>query len=420
MIVFNAGAGDRLFAGGSFTSIAGAQRRALASWNPATNTWSDVGGGVFTQFTSSFVAALHAADLALGDATELLVGGNFGTAGGQPNSNHLARWNGTRWAGFPGGQPNSAVWSIASFQGQIFIGGGFTSVGTTVANGIARWDSEGAWQPVGSGMGGGFSPTVFVMRTFNDGSGEKLYVAGRYASIGGVTGMIARWTGSTWENVGGGISPAGGNVLANIESMAVFDDGSGPALYVGGYDLLPAQSPMCSVAKWDGVRWHAVGQYLGGRTTSLAVFNDGTGPALYAGGTAQPGINYVARLQNNQWVTLSGGVGQPGGPPWPSVFGLLAWNDRLFVAGDFDYVGAAQMPASGIAVWRGCAPPPTPCDPDVNCDGNVDQDDIACLTQAVGGNSSCICTNPDFNRDGNVDQDDIDALAQVVGGAPCP
>ena len=64
---------------------------------------------------------------------------------------------------------------------------------------------------------------------------------------------------------------------------------------------------------------------------------------------------------------------------------------------------------------------PTPsCDPDYNQDGNVDQDDIACLAQLIAGDTSCSPLDPDFNRDGNVDQDDIDALAQVVGGAPCP
>jgi lysophospholipase L1-like esterase len=60
------------------------------------------------------------------------------------------------------------------------------------------------------------------------------------------------------------------------------------------------------------------------------------------------------------------------------------------------------------------------CDPDLNADGNTDQDDIACLAQAVAGDASCTTSDADFNRDGNVDQDDVDALAQVVGGAPCP
>ncbi|MDX2131818.1 MAG: M1 family aminopeptidase [Planctomycetota bacterium] len=61
-----------------------------------------------------------------------------------------------------------------------------------------------------------------------------------------------------------------------------------------------------------------------------------------------------------------------------------------------------------------------PCDPDFNADGNVDQDDIACLAQVVAGDPSCSTADPDFNGDGNVDQDDIAALEQVVGGAECP
>jgi dienelactone hydrolase len=59
------------------------------------------------------------------------------------------------------------------------------------------------------------------------------------------------------------------------------------------------------------------------------------------------------------------------------------------------------------------------CNPDVNADGNVDQDDVACLALAVAGDASCAAIDPDFNADGNVDQDDVDALAQVVGGGSC-
>ncbi|MDX2131822.1 MAG: M12 family metallo-peptidase [Planctomycetota bacterium] len=71
---------------------------------------------------------------------------------------------------------------------------------------------------------------------------------------------------------------------------------------------------------------------------------------------------------------------------------------------------------------RTCQPPNNapPCDPDFNADGNVDQDDIACLAQVVAGDPGCSSNDPDFNGDGNVDQDDIAALEQVVGGAPCP
>lgn len=62
----------------------------------------------------------------------------------------------------------------------------------------------------------------------------------------------------------------------------------------------------------------------------------------------------------------------------------------------------------------------TACDPDVNCDGNVDQDDVICIIDVVAGNPGCECVDADFNQDGNVDQDDVIAIIGVVAGGPCP
>ncbi len=62
------------------------------------------------------------------------------------------------------------------------------------------------------------------------------------------------------------------------------------------------------------------------------------------------------------------------------------------------------------------------CGLDYNGDGNVDQDDVQCLAQAIGGNSSCLAdgADPDFNQDGNIDQDDVLALGSSIAGDPCP
>jgi hypothetical protein len=60
------------------------------------------------------------------------------------------------------------------------------------------------------------------------------------------------------------------------------------------------------------------------------------------------------------------------------------------------------------------------CDPDLNQDGNVDQDDIAYLINVVGGGGNPTGIDPDFNQDGNVDQDDVSALINTVGGGGCP
>jgi len=70
--------------------------------------------------------------------------------------------------------------------------------------------------------------------------------------------------------------------------------------------------------------------------------------------------------------------------------------------------------------FRGDFAPRGSCDSDFNCDGNSDQDDVACIINVVAGNPGCQCQDPDFNQDGNDDQDDVAALINVVAGGLCP
>jgi len=60
------------------------------------------------------------------------------------------------------------------------------------------------------------------------------------------------------------------------------------------------------------------------------------------------------------------------------------------------------------------------CDPDLNQDGNADQDDVGYLTNVIAGGENPSGRDPDFNRDGNADQDDVLALVDVIAGGPCP
>ena len=77
------------------------------------------------------------------------------------------------------------------------MGGSFTSVNGLTVNNIARWDGT-AWSALGSGMsnvvGGDGAGLVMTLAVFDDGTGPALYAGGRFTSAGGVPALrIAKW-----------------------------------------------------------------------------------------------------------------------------------------------------------------------------------------------------------------------------------
>ena len=407
---WNEGAGERIFVGGSFSTVAGQSLVGLGRWDPATGTWSRVGAGLSFGSTNGFLTSIVAFNP--GGGEELVVGGFFFSAGGVSGTKSLARWNGTRWAALGSDfDPTSAsaVWAMRVFGNRLVVGGNFPTAGGVAANGIAEWDGA-AWSALGSGITGSFSPNVFALAVFDDGTGggEQLYAAGRFDTIGGASAaMIGKWNGTSWSRVGTGLIP--GSSLFGLEAMTVFDDGSGPALFVAGAPFSVPGNASVNCAKWNGVAWTPIAQNVGGRTTSLAVFDDGSGPSLYAGGTAQPGINYIARLVGSQWVTVNGGVTGGAIPPsnFPSVFGLAAIGDRLYVGGNFTQIGSAF--GNGLA-WRTAC---RGCPADFNGDGQVDFFDYLDFVAAFAAEDP----SADFNGDGQIDFFDyLDFVAAFAEG----
>jgi hypothetical protein len=95
-------------------------------------------------------------------------------------------------------------------------------------------------------------------------------------------------------------------------------------------------------------------------------------------------------------------------------------NTRLrFIAEDAGTGSVVEAALDEFRIFEvSCAE--SPCDPDMNQDGNVDQDDVSYLINVVGGGPNPTGIDPDFNQDGNVDQDDVGALINVVAGGDCP
>ncbi|GAG09360.1 unnamed protein product, partial [marine sediment metagenome] len=160
---------------------------------------------------------------------------------------------------------------------------------------------------------------------------------------------IAKWDGQEWSDLDWGVNSV-------VRALTVFDDGTGPALYVGGEFTHAGQSPAPAIAKWDGMTWSALGSGMGGvsrpRVSALSVFDDGTRPALYAGGQFQTagGIDAsdIARWDGSVWSAVDSGIGG-------HVMALTSFQSGstplLYVGGEFHHVG--DRAAVHIAQWDG-------------------------------------------------------------------
>ncbi len=307
--LYDDGSGPALYACGSFILIDHLPRSRIAKWNG--NSWQAMGSGLTGNSFSVGGSELHVHDDGSGPA--LFVAGAFDAAGGIATSG-IAKWDGS-WSGLHGGlrlndSTNSiggralATYNAGDGKGPVlYVGGDFDQAGDVYTESIASWDGT-TWHRL---MDDGIVGTVYAIAEHNDGTGNAIYVAGDMSSAGGIpVHNIARWNGSAWEAVGSGLP-----MLQGVTVLVSFDDGSGPALFAGGWvgttDDSTEQSRMW---KWDGKTWSQVGELdFDADVKSAAVFDDGTGggPALFVGTfyCISDGCSWILKWDGITWQPLS-------------------------------------------------------------------------------------------------------------------
>jgi hypothetical protein len=251
--------------------------------------------------------------------------------------------------GFGPATANGQVTELATIDlGQgpsLYAVGLFTTIGQAASPYIARFDGT-AWSPFASHPGEG----VVAIEAFDDGTGPAIHIATQYPS------SIKKWNGSTWIPLGSGPGDA-------TTSLAVYDDGTGPALYAAGFMWTVSGAIVTHIVKWNGVSWGPVGGGLdagplGLGPFALAVHDDGTGAALYVGGGfARAGgvpVNNIAKWDGSTWSALGSGIVGTGTSAL--VLALCSHREagqpaRLVAAGWFASAGGA--PANNIASWDG-------------------------------------------------------------------
>ena len=370
LAIWDDGSGSALYVAGNYVFAGGIYASDIAKWNGSE--WSDLSGPSDNGMSGTGtirIESLVVSDDGEGSSA-LYAGGFFQTAGGV-TANNVARWNGTAWSAVsgPAGTGTSATvevlhpWDDGSGE-VLLVGGGFAEAGGAVANRIAAWDGS-AWSSLSPPSGGGLFTTVKSIAYWSPSGPVNLYAGGLFSTAGGSrANYVARWNGSTWNPLSG---PGGTGTSGGVNAVAAWDGGSGSALYAGGLFKTAGGVDVWNIAKWNGSAWSAltdgsgtgVGGVSGDQVYSLASWNDGSGPGLFVGGSfwkaGGVAANSIAKWNGSQWSVLTGPSATGLGDFGPRVHALAVWDDgdgpALYAGGSFATAGGVT--ANNIAKWNG-------------------------------------------------------------------
>jgi hypothetical protein len=299
-----------------------------------------------------------------------------GTPGAWRRCQGVALWDGNEWSAtgledWPDAEPTDLV----VHQGALYAIGFFESPGSGYGSAIKLTDD--GWSVL-SGTSNAMYNGYRGISALGD-----LYVAGSVDPNDAFHG-IARWNGSAWAPVGGGVTK--GSYVAAMAQL-------GSELVVAGSFTEVGGVACENVAAWSPVTgWHALGSGVEG-TVSDVTARDGV---LYASGNCGLGVGEpesysgIVRWRNGKWEPLDqspaadhlgwyrgqlvaawhGGMAtlaadgtwhRLGSGTNGLVTGMVERGPSLFVGGLFSRAGSTS--AFGFAEWRDGAPVAPPIAP---------------------------------------------------------
>jgi hypothetical protein len=350
--------GNYLYVGGSFTTIAGQAMPRLVRFNITTGA---IDTGWAPNPANGTVSAVHVV------GSYVYVGGSFtgvnsigGTTG--LTRNRLARvavsdgsldiadtWNPNPSTG------GSSVYAITNIGSDIYVGGDFTTIGSTPAtrNRLAKLDNttgaaDGSWNPNANGL---------VRQIIADGS--DLYVNGSFTSIGGVTpkNYLAKLDDSTGAtDLDWNPNPANSNLsrIAIVSDGVIIGSASSTATF-GGQTTI---TNLGKVNKTDGgidATWDPV---ISGYTGWVDTDGDYVYVSVTAGGFSRSGgvrragaaaINNTTGNYTSWAPTIAGG--------YINDY-MVATDDLVYISGTFSTVnGVAKAGFAAVDTDTGAIDP---------------------------------------------------------------
>ncbi|MDO7875781.1 T9SS type A sorting domain-containing protein [Hymenobacter sp. ASUV-10] len=318
--------GGGFFVSGAFIDAGGNPNADyVARWDGTT--WQPLGPGL--NGTPAALLILPNGDL--------LAGGGFTNAGGNPNADYLARWDGTSWHAF-GTILNGNVTSLAlAPNGDVIASGFFSNAGgNPLAHRLARWNGT-VWQPLGRGVS---NPALALAVAANG----DVIVGGNLMFEGSPTSQsyLGRWDGTAWQRYPDRIGP--------VQALAFLPNGD---LLVGSGIMSGPANPT-GMARWNGTAWQPMGTALTGSVYTIRVF--GQNDIAIGGQVGWPGnLNVSGGLVH--WDG-AGTFRSYGSSLEIGVYGIDRSADGLLAAaGRFRMLNDGSKPSVSFGLYRDIPPP---------------------------------------------------------------
>lgn len=249
----------------------------------------------------------------------MVAGGSFTSIDGSPAADlafltyNAAAWQPLAVGGVDGADGHVNDLSVDS-AGNLVVAGRFLSVNGTAASCIARTNGAG-WLPIGSGPTSLAAMNNAEITCVHARSPNDVVVAGfGYSTAGGSSAyspFVEAWDGTTWT------------VLATVVAIDVVKTRSGD-VYISGGDYSSITGQSCSMAKWDGIGWTAVGACTQGICTPIHMDELVTGDVIATVGSDVNGIpcngiaRYNALVDSPGWDSFS----PLATSTWPGAFAV--------------------------------------------------------------------------------------------------